>query len=544
MLNSNKRNWRGLSLRLDNFGNSLQELSVLLQRSYTRSGSFTLAFICFLTFSQIACYAESTQDSDPPASGQARGNTSGNVQNSQSNQDFYQHLDWLNRQILLKDIELERFNINFRSANNVQGRWRGPRYFLSQEGNATATAAGVLTAVLLREEVVEHPFKIELNSKDQETEVRRSTNRIGLEDAIYPQMVGQFLGVFGSSVELGINLFHDAQARSRGFSPKLAVQHVEKISGSIKELFSQRQKLIGENASNIPASHILLAQVQGHVLQDLCDLALNEYSRFHIGARRFRAFQDSLYLFDIAKNGTGAAGNIIALYATAQPRSTANGPAGVLTTMSASLVVAGPIASRLIGKAVGGRTRHKISRLTAQCESTDLQRLRNDRTELARLIDDARQTSSAEDIFLTKIVELESYNQLSEQQHQKKLDLASAEIRAGTRAATQNVLAGTVVGGTKFGPGVALMIGGFHFWKHPIESNILLCDGNLAYFCGSSLAVLDNARIQLKSEIQRHRLSKEHMMPGQILSDHMRKLDAIEHQLFSNAATQSGSKTD
>jgi hypothetical protein len=539
MLNSNNWIWRAVTPSRS-FDTLLERINPFVSHNRSCANkNFFPAIIALQFFCQSAGYAQAS-----PSTAESAANASQSAvaeQNKAADPDFYQSLDRLNRQILIKDIELERFNINFRSANNVQGRWRGPRYFLTQEGNAAATAAGVLTAVMIRDEVIEHPYNFELNSKGKEIEVRRSTNRVGLEDSIYPQMIGQFLSVYGSSLELCINLFHDAQARSRGFAPKTAVKHVEKISANIKELFSQRQQLIASNTSKIPAAHILLAQAQGNVLQDLCDLALNEYSRFHVGARRFRAFQDSLYIFDIAKNATGAAGNIIGLYATAQPRSTANGPAGILTTMSASLVVAGPIASRFIGKVVGDRTRAKTASLTAQSESTDLRRLKDDRKDLARLISDAQQTSSGEDIFLSKMVELESYNQLSEEDHKRKLDLASAEIRAGTRAATQNVLAGTVVGGSKFGPGIGLLIGGFHFWKRPIQSNIVLCDGNLAYFCGSSLAVLDNARIQIRSELQRHELSKQHLLPGQILSEHMRRLDAIEHQLFTSVDSGSGS---
>jgi hypothetical protein len=64
-----------------------------------------------------------------------------------------------------------------------------------------------------------------------------------------------------------------------------------------------------------------------------------------------------------------------------------------------------------------------------------------------------------------------------------------------------------------------------------IESNIQICDGNLAYFCGTSLGFMDIIRIQVQAEYTRHKLAKQNLLPSQILADHMRKLDEIERQV-------------
>lgn len=362
-------------------------------------------------------------------------------------------------------------------------------------------------------------------------EDRRTPFRIGIEHAIIPQFVGQNLGALGSAAELGVNLFHEHQALMKGFDPRTAIGHVEGIQKNIHDLFAERDKLLQEVSGRIPVSHMQLAKEQGVVLQDLCNLSLHEYAEFHIGARRFRAFQDSLYLLDIFRNMSGAAGNIVAMYATEKARSTANGPAGLGTTTSAAFVIGGPIFSRLTGKFIGMYTEHQLKNLVEPNETGDLEKLQTDRTRLAQLLKQAQQSNPAPDVFFTKALELDSFNELSTQSHRKKLTLATNELRAGTRSATENLLAGTIIGGTKLCPGIGLMIGGFHFWKHGIESNILICDGNIAYLCGTSLAVADNARIQLRSELERRKLMKDRLLPGQILGDHLKKLDEIEHQL-------------
>lgn len=445
--------------------------------------------------------------------------------------DYYERLDQLNRAILLKDLELERFNIRFRKENNVQGRWRGPRYFLSSEGNAAATMAGLWVVVAVRTRAIRHPFVLALDPKGKIIQRRRGPLPEGLENGILPQFVGQCLGTAGGAIELGINYFHDYQSRAHGFEPGKAIKHVEAIKKELQALFAERNAVIAANKGKIPELHFQMSVTQGDVLKDLCDLAINEYSRFHVGVRRFRGFQDSLYMMDIAKNMSGAAGNIVAMYATHKRRTTANLTAGLLTLGSGALVFGSPIMARFIGKYIGDKTAHKLHFLLEGSEDADLAKLETDRAKLAGLLKQFNGADSNSDSFFTRVELMDSLNALSSKSTQKKLDLANRELRSATRAATENVTVGALAGGTKIALGTCVMIAGSHFWKRGIESNVIIDDGALAYGCGTSLAVVDNVRIQLKSEISRRRLAKQHLLPGQIFGDHLKVLDSIEAQL-------------
>lgn len=450
--------------------------------------------------------------------------------------DFYSHLDDLNRKILLKDVELERFNITFRKANNVQGRWRGPRYFLSQETNAVATASGVWASVVIRSAPLLGKYYLALNSKGHIVQKRKLPFRIGLEEALIPQMIGPSIGTLGSTCELGVNIFHDYQAHKMGLDPVSANKRVEAIKKEIVDLTSKRNALIKAGEGTIPQSHLQLAVAQGQILQDLCNLALNEYAKFHVGTRRYRGFQDSIYILDIVKNMIGLSGTIVADYpATIAHRGAANAPAGVLGLVSGAFIIASPVIARLIGRAVASHAQHRLSGLVEGNESYDLAKLESDLARLRPLMHAAEQSDPAPALYFTRTEQIQSLNELSTESHRKKYEMSQREIRAGTRAATENIATGTVVGGTKIMSGLGYMIAGFRFYHNPIDSNFDILDGGITYGVGSTIGAADNLRIQLRSELQRRKLMKNHLLPGQIFADHLERLKEIERRLTTNS---------
>lgn len=449
---------------------------------------------------------------------------------AENQDDFYTKLDSLNREILLKDVELERLNIEFRKANNVQGRWRGLRYFLSQETNNVSTAVGLWTALSLREKPIHNKYLLGTNLNGK-LKIRRNTPfRIGLEDSTTLQLVGQAVGAYGSAVELGINHFHDYQAKKKGLDPASATCHVRKIAAETQELLARRKALITAYSGQIPETHIQLAEEQGEVLQDLYHLALDEYVKFNISARRFRAFQDSIYMLDICKNSIAVSGNIIGLYAAAKRRPSASGPSALGTLISGAFAISNPVTARLIGEWKGSRCRRELKDLASGSEDCDLDKLKADSERLSSSLKSVRQ-SGGPDNFFSSIEELQASNELSTLSHRKEYELARRELRAGTIAATQNIAMGGIAGGTKVATGIGATIAGFTLYNQPVKANYLLFGCTIPYAVGSTMAAADNIRIQLQSEISRRKLAKKQMLPRQILAEHLQKLDEIERRL-------------
>lgn len=419
----------------------------------------------------------------------------------------FQDIKQITFKILLKEIELERFNIDYRKHANVQGRWRGPRYYLSQAGNNASTMAGLFDAVAIRED--DRP------------------SRIALENSFVPQMVGQLVAASGSATELAVNKFHDRQAKKLGLDSKAALKKARRFKADIDALLEERARLIADGAGRISQQDLALLAAEEKVLFSLTRLSLHEFVQFYAGTRRFRWFQDSLYVMDIAKNLVGATGNIVAIEGLKRGQPTFVGHAGVLVLTSGALIAANPVLSRGVGKMAGALSRRQCRDLLLDdCEQVKAS-LDNDLEVFSRQLKQAQgETELAQELADILAVHREQCNMIRLKSRQ-----AERELRKGTRSATENVLAGLVVGSTKVTLGICALVAGYHHYDSPRRSNQLLQDGSLVYGIGNAIGLAESTRIQLRNEFERHKFKRERRLPGQIYEDNLETLDRIEQSL-------------
>lgn len=436
-------------------------------------------------------------------------------------------IEALNRDILLKEIELERYAINFRKKNNVQGRWRGWRYFLSQEANAALTGSGLLYQALERQRIINVANDMVLDKNGKITYKQRTPIRARLENGLAPQMIGQIIGATGSSVELSINMFHEYQSRKAGYAPKEGIKRVLAMKAELEDLFERRRRLV--DSGTLSAEDRELALAEEKVLKDITAMGLHEYVAFHVGARRFRAFQDSLYVLDILKNSVGAVGNGINIKGLHENHPNFNGPGGICTFISGCLIVATPLVSRACGKVVGTMHSRALRGVTAGIPQCDLTTLEKDKEDLMHLVK-ARGVVSSDTCSAQTLALLSSYERQSGLR-KGQLELATREIRSGTRSATENVIVGTGIGATKMSLGICLMRAGFVYQHFNHKANSVLQGGTIAYCVGSFVGVGDNIRLRVQDEINRYRLGKKRQLPMQVLGDRLKALDEIETSL-------------
>lgn len=439
-----------------------------------------------------------------------------------------------NRKILLKEIELERYSINFRKKNNVQGRFRGWRYFISQEANASLTSAGLLRQLRERQNVIDNPNRLVIGTDGKLNSVLRRPNRQILESGLICQMVGQSIGGTGSIIELGINMVHENQARKEGFAPKAGIARVMALRQEIEQLFEQRRKLVSR--SDMDTEDLAIAMKEEVVLRDITDMGLNEYCDFHAGARRYATFQNALYLFDIAKNATGVSGNIVGLNGLHTPNPRQSGAGSILTFVSGFLTFISPLASRGSGIVAEKLHRRKLKPIIAGHPFVSVSKLNEDRSRLKLAIMSrlAQDPAACKTQTLAMLAFCDQQSQLKEAQ----LELSTREVQSGTRSATQNVLVGAIVGGTKMSFGTTGIIAGFRYPRQPLKSNAVAQGGTIAYAAGSFVSVADNVRLRVLDEYNRRRLSRKRQLPSQVLADRLETLSQLETTLNVNNKTK------
>lgn len=445
--------------------------------------------------------------------------------------EVQEKIDHLTKNILLRLIKLERFNLHYRLEVAQQGRWKGWRYFLSQEGNASATQAGLIVGVSERMSNISTPRLVRPNV---------------LQAGLVPQIVGQFTGASGSALEFAINVFQLRKAEKRGFSSRKAKQYVLGLREEIDSLLAERRSIIEKAYENRQLTwQVKLAESEGRVLKDIRDLTLLEFVNFHSGTRRFLAFQQSLYLLDIAKNVTGAVGNIVAYSAIAQRDRRINAPAGICTTVSGALIMTAPILSRATGIAYGALDKRRVKECVKDCQSDALSKLALHRQEMQdrvnQLLAENKQQGkldSLDESLVNRMAVYDAHNNV----FLTHLQQSTKAARAGTLAATENILSGLFVGGTKVANGVCFTVAGYKYPDDARMTNILIGSGSVTYMAGTAWSMLDNLRLQAKREWTDRKLAGKHLLAQDLIKTRLERLDEMEAALAGSGTLVSTKK--
>lgn len=429
-------------------------------------------------------------------------------------------LDELTRQILLKEIELQRFNLNYTSNVAVQGRWKSWRYGTLQNINASLGLAGGIYSVSYRGARLNNPLSVKAARQ---------------QNANFIPMIGTIIGASAAALEFGINEYHDLVARHKGFSPGKAMKHVQGLKDDIDRLMAERDAITNVAATS-PAlqSHVEIAQVEGKVLKDIRDQSLQEFSRFHIGARRLIAFQQMQYFFDLAKNTTNALGYDFAYLSLHRHHRVWNGRAGVLFVVCGQLTMYAPILSRAFGKGVAEITKHRIKPIVQDSETAKVTTLQQDLAELNRLFKQNRIQPDA----IERAAQREGLYGSHEQSFTDEIRAAQKKNAAAKLTATENIGAGLFVGASKTASGILFIIPGFnHNYNAPKgyragrTTNDLLFTAGVVGLPATAFNILDTLRIQVKGELARHKAKAAGTLPSQIIASRMKQLDQMEQQL-------------
>lgn len=417
------------------------------------------------------------------------------------------------RQILLKLIELEKFNLNYHANVAKQGRWKGWRYFLTQEGNNLISLGGCTTGMVERVSKFNSHRKLHRNTLE-------TGNALG--------MAGQLTGAGGSSIEFLINGYHELEARKKGYGPKAAKEKVLAIRNDIDTLLRERQKLMN-NLLSVCADtrYIALARAEEPVLIDIRDISLDEFKQFHLRLRRALAFQQSLYLGDIARNVVGAFGNRQGWRANKTGNRKSNVNAGILFEISGVITMLNPLVSRGVGKLAEKYEARRIRPCMEGVNPADVEKLAADLAQV-RVVANSPELEHAD----LPLIRSALYSQ-HEVGVRKQIHIQEAQQRAGVLTAAENVLSGALIGSTKIGSGVIFNIAGTKYYNDARQTNIYLGVAGIVAMTGLAYGTLETARIQIKRELQYQRAKKKHELPGQIMKDRLAKLEEMEKSLQS-----------
>jgi hypothetical protein len=428
-------------------------------------------------------------------------------------------VDDLTRQILLKLIEFERFNLHYTLEVAKQGRWKGWRYAFFQEINSATGLGGAIVSTAERGSHIHNAPHV---------------NRVTQEDANLVPAIGSTIGAGAAILEFLINEYHDVIARSKGFAPKTARLHVAALKADIDHLMAARETLLKvEATSQSLTARAEIDEAEGKVLNDLRDETMLEFERYQIGGRKIFAFQQWQLFFDATKYSLNAAGSFLAYDSLHARDRRYNGRAGVVWSISGGVYMFGPIISRVMAKEVAEGHKRALRNTVGDAHATTISKLEADRQMLTNL---CNSTNITHDKVETAVNRAAMYDI-----HEKAF---SEEIIAGQKAkskavmvASQNIGAGLYLGASRLAQGILFTVPGFnrkYNSKTDLADRVTNNDLFAAAVIGipsSAFAMLDTLRIQVQGEVNRHKLKKAGMLPGQIANARLKQLEEMEARL-------------
>ena len=423
-------------------------------------------------------------------------------------------IEELTRQILEKEIELERLSTRFRIETTVVSPWQQRRVFVYGETNASCVEAGLIRALPVRYRLAH------LKERPVPQRFRRK-----LREAAQVQLVGQLFGAGGDVIELVLNLKRYLSLKERGFDPVMYRRHVLEIRAAADQLLEEYGQIMLH--ADLSSTELKAAQAEGQLLHGLRDLSLLEYSRALYSSRRFWAYQNTAFLVDFAKNMSLASANIISLAADHSHHPHLAGGAGLMQVMGGAITLATPAVGRVTGNMSGLAARRVCSKELTNINVQSVDAFSKDKDVFLEAISDKTNNSP----FLLEARKRAAIYDNEEKFFLSMQPLVEKQRKDARGALIENIIFAGVVGPPRIANGTLGMISGWHYFKNTNRANKLYAGGNTAFTVGNSFNMLETARVWLSAELSDHRSKKIGMLPQQQYNDRLRRLEEMEQVL-------------
>ena len=427
-------------------------------------------------------------------------------------------LDQITKQILVKEIEFERLNTHFRMETTLVSPWRQRRVFLYGEASASGAAAA---------SIIDIPVLYKLaNPKTHLSERQADNAKTQLVAGLRCSLVGQAIGAGGDIFELGLNFLNYQSIKKRSFNPRSYKLRVHSLRIELDNLLEQRRLLL-TNSTNLTQPERETGLAESRLLDDIRDLTLLEYSRFHSATRRFWTYQNTAFFVDLLKNSTAMTASIIGLAANHLERPGMVGGAGVMAIINGAIILVTPSVGRVTGNLSG-----LAAEKTASTELTNMH------------ADNAKSFSTHRDQFIAITNSINEHTPYLESA-QKRQELYGQGARSASsmqqfllnerkRSAgtlRENIVFASIVGPPRVAGGIENVLSGWKYYDNRVTASRLSAAGATGNLVGAGFAMFETARVEVSSELYNKKQAKSNLLPKQQFQQRLLSLDKMEEDL-------------
>lgn len=418
----------------------------------------------------------------------------------------------LTNKLLLEEIDMERYYLQYRIYGNAEPKTRRLRYFMFQQA---AGCAFLSSNIVNMYETAKH-FR---TPEEVSSKVFTRSNRTGLTACT--------LGVGSSSLELCSNGWIAAKNIIKKHDPATARRVVKKKLEEIDALAAKRDSLV-ENNKDHPAYQAFVTE--GKLLKSFRDWCVYEFTDVYADIRSNQPSTNVFYMMDIGAYSMSMASYILALQTTRKPDL-------VYPSLHTGMVSNGlfTLEAPLTTLANAKLYKYHFNRLSKDLKETPIDTEEDAKKLMLKLESQAAHLDEETLEHLGAIASRLSIYSYWSTRYDKFIDRRLVEIRRQSRIALQGNVSGPLIGATSLAQDTFNAIALYKCKNNPYAANALAFAGAAATTCSSAASVglsgwwfVDQLRHDKQYE-------KARLLPEMLLEDRLKTLLVLEEMLDEKA---------
>lgn len=419
-------------------------------------------------------------------------------------------IEAITNQILRKEIDLERYYLQYRVYGSQEPKSRRLRFFAGQVSSAAANLASSIMLDRLTAANIHHPDIVNNNEGKR---------------ALRVNVVGILLDGASVSLEFGTNGVTALKNIIMKKSPGAAVKQVIARAKEIDALRAERDALVDK----FPESDLAgIYRAEGRVLKGFRDWCLSEFSDVYSDIKAMQSSSNVYYVLDLAADGAYLASALLGLKTYKDAR--AAWPAVTNGIVGDGLGIASAPASGRSYYLLAKFWRYRLKRKFQE-------KLKDSEKDAKAAMADLQREITSKDISLleghTSVQTRASAYALWSARYDKYIDDSLDDLRHANKVALQGELSGPLISGTYLQQDILAAYTLRHYRHRPKGENNAFLAGSIGATAGNGLSLLLTNYWLLDDYANRWKLKTKKELPEQLLAKRMRTLDELDTLLIS-----------
>lgn len=480
-----------------------------------------------------------------------------------------QRIEDLTTEILHKEIDLERFYLQYRILGTKEPRYRRLRYFLMQVASASCTLGSNIKFTQLAKQGLKAPGvtafglgdadpdgdttdttqsrEASPGASEQQTldwqgaNLKSSASQSGqasmqtaasskleadttnvLRQSIILGMVGILLDAGSSVVELSSNAYTALHNQKTGCSPAAAIRTVVARIKEIDQLSKERDSIIESNPA-LPA--IAINKAESRVLKSFRDWCLSEFADIYADVKSTQSSSNVYYVLDIVSDSLYLASALIGIKSLTPGKANLGGPAINTAIVGDCFGIISAPASTIAGNRLWTYWRNKL-------KSKLKEELNDKQDEFKEAMFKLERELASSDISVlaatASVNNRVSAYLLWSARSDRYIDQQLTESRHQSRVALQGELSGPFISGTYLAQDILANIAFYRYPNNIRRGSSLAYAGSIGSVAGSGTSLALTNWNLLSELIHRRKLHKQNALPEDLLDERLRTLNALD----------------